>query len=218
MKKNMSPLYYDLLDKERRKVFEGLKSFQREAILAGGTALCLQIGHRLSFDFDLFLARELKKTDLRKLRRLFKIKEVRLNTSEQLNAVTAQDILITLDYYPYQPLFKKISTISLPLFFFKDIALDKALTIGRRALWRDYVDLFFLLKKEYITLKEIMNLAEKKFDIEFNPRLFLEQLTYFKDLKITKISWVKEKYSSKEIQEFFKKIAKDYTQSKLKRE
>lgn len=213
----MSHLYYDLLDKERRKTFESLRSFQKDATLAGGTALCLQIAHRFSFDFDLFLEREIKKTDLRKLRRLFKIKEVRLNTSEQLNVVTSENVFITLVYYPYKSLFKKVSTISLPIFSLKDIALDKAFTIGKRALWRDYVDLFFLLEKDYITLKEIVKLAEKKFDIEFNPRLFLEQLIYFRDLEVTKISWVKEKYSPKEIQEFLKKQIKDFKDKNITR-
>lgn len=206
----MFHLYYDLLGKVRRRTFESLGLFKKDAALAGGTALCLQIAHRLSFDFDLFLGREINKADLRKLRRLFKIKEVRLNTSEQLNVVTSENIFITLVYYPYKPLFKKVSTISLPIFSLKDIALDKAFTIGKRALWRDYVDLFFLLKKDYIILKEVVKLAEEKFDIEFNPRLFLEQLIYFKDLETTKISWVKEKYSLKEIQDFFKKQVKDF--------
>jgi hypothetical protein len=70
----MSRLRYDLLDKERMRVFKKLKALKREAILGGGTALFLQIAHRSSFDFDIFLERELKRADLLKLRRLFKNK------------------------------------------------------------------------------------------------------------------------------------------------
>ncbi|MCD6528304.1 nucleotidyl transferase AbiEii/AbiGii toxin family protein [bacterium] len=209
MKKNIS-LHYHLLDKDRKKVFLGLKFFGKEANLAGGTALCLQIGHRLSFDFDVFFQRELGRKDLRKLRRRFNIKEVKCNTSEHIKVVTFENVTIDLVYYPYRPLFKKIPTISLPLFSIKDIALDKADTIGRRALWRDYVDLFFLLKKEYISLEQIIKLAEKKFGVEFNPRLFLQQLIYFRDVQISKISWVEEKYSPYQIQNFLKKQVKDF--------
>jgi len=194
------------------KVFKRLKPFKKEAVLAGGTALFLQIAHRFSFDFDIFLKREIKRADLLKLKRLFKIKEVRLNTSQQLNVVTSENILITLVYYPYKPLFKKISTLSLSLLSIKDIALDKAFTIGRRALWRDYVDLFYLLKNNYIDFPEIIKLAEKKFDLEFNPRLFLEQLIYFKDLQIqiTKVSFIKGRYSPEEIKNFFREQVEDF--------
>lgn len=215
MKKNISLLHYNLLDKERIKVFEQLKPFKKEAILAGGTALLLQIGHRLSFDFDIFLKREIKRADLLKLKRLFRIKEVKLNTSEQLDVITSENILITLVYYPHKPLFKTVSTISLPLFSIKDIALDKAFTIGRRALWRDYVDLFFLLKKKYVSIFEVIELAEKKFNVEFNPRLFLEQLTYFEDLEIVKVTFLKEKYFPKEVKDFLKKQAEEYKKLKI---
>lgn len=210
-------LHYDLLDKERMRVFEKLKAFKKEAVLAGGTALFLQIAHRFSFDFDIFLKRELKRADLLKLRRLFKIKEVRLNTSQQLTVVTSKNILITLVYYPYRPLFGLVPTISLPLFSIKDIALDKAFTIGRRAIWRDYVDLFCLLKNGYIGFPEVVKLAEKKFDLEFNPRLLLEQLIYFKDLQIetTKISFIEKRYSPEEIKNFLKRQVDDFKKKNI---
>lgn len=206
----MLPLHYSLLDKSRQNTFAKLQSLKKEAVLAGGTALLLQIGHRSSFDFDLFLARKIKRDDLLKLKKLFKIKEIRLNTTDQLNAITADNILITLLYYPFKPLFKKINTTSLSLFSVKDIALDKACTIGKRAAWRDYVDLFFLLKHKHITIAQILKSAQKKFEVEFNPRLFLEQLIYFKDLEITKISFVKKQYMAYEIKNFLKKQVKDF--------
>ncbi|MCD6085777.1 nucleotidyl transferase AbiEii/AbiGii toxin family protein [bacterium] len=211
----MSPkkLQFELLDSQRQEVFNKLRPFRKEATLAGGTALCLQIAHRFSFDFDLFFERELTSKDLRKLKKLVKLKEVGLETSEQINAITIENISMNLVYYPYRPLFKKIQTFSLPLFSVKDIALDKAFTIGRRAMWRDYVDLFFILKNKIFTLKNLIKYAEKKFKLNFNPRLFLEQLVYFKDVEILKISYVNEKFSEKEIKKFLieevKKIKKN---------
>ena len=211
----MSPkkLQFELLDSQRQEVFNKLRPFRKEATLAGGTALCLQIAHRFSFDFDLFFERELTSKDLRKLKRLVKLKEVGLETSEQINAITIENISMNLVYYPYRPLFKKIQTFSLSLFSVKDIALDKAFTIGRRAMWRDYVDLFFILKNKIFTLKNLIKYAEKKFKLNFNPRLFLEQLVYFKDVEILKISYVNERFSEKEIKKFLieevKKIKKN---------
>lgn len=211
----MSQLHYDLLDRPRQGVFEKLKFLKKDAVLAGGTALFLQIGHRLSFDFDLFLEREIKRQDFLKLKKIFEIKEIRLNTSTQLNIITKEDILITLIYYPYKSLFEKASSISLSLFSVKDIALDKAFTIGRRATWRDYIDLFFILKKNYLDISEIIKLAEKKFGVEFNSRLFLEQLIYFNDLEIIKISFVKKEYGPQEIKNFLEQQVKNFKKSRI---
>jgi predicted nucleotidyltransferase component of viral defense system len=194
--------HFDILDSRQQGVFKELKSFKKEAVLAGGTALALQIQHRYSFDFDLFFERELSQKDIAKLRRLLKIKKIGLKTKKQINLIIDDDLLINLVFYPFKPLFKKLPTFSLPILSLKDIALDKAYAIGRRAVWRDYVDLFFLLKSNYVSLKQIMSGAAKKFGPEFNERLFLEQLTYFKDVEIVKISFFKEKFSSSEIKNF----------------
>ena len=210
----MSSIHLELLDKKRKIIFEKLKAFP-DATLAGGTALLLQIAHRRSFDFDLFLEREVKKEDLLRFKKKFKIKSVRVNTGDQLTVRTDQDIDITLVYYYYKPLFKKISTSSLPLYAVKDIAADKAHTIGRRAVWRDYVDLFFILKWGHTDILELIKLSEKKFGAEFNPILFLEQLVYFEDLEIPQISFIKEKYSPTEIQNFLKQQARKFKASAL---
>lgn len=51
----MTAIYLDLLNAERRKLFLKLKPLVKQgAVLAGGTALSLQIKHRYSFDVDLF--------------------------------------------------------------------------------------------------------------------------------------------------------------------
>lgn len=42
----------------------------------------------------------------------------------------------------------------------------------------------------------------KKFKPEFAPRLFLEQLTYYGNIKDFKIHFLKEEYKTEEIKEF----------------
>jgi len=203
----MSSIHLELLDKKRRKTFKGLKIFDEEGTLAGGTALALQIKHRLSFDFDIFLYREIKRKDFLKLEEAFGVKRTETNTSDQLTVTTRDGINVTLVRYYHSPLFEKVRTSSLPLYSVKDIAADKAFTIGRRAVWRDYVDLFFILKQNHSNIFELANLAESKFGAEFNPKLFLEQLVFFKDLQISKIDFVEKDYSPKEIQTFLEEQA-----------
>lgn len=198
----MLSIHLELLDKKRREAFEGLKIFKKEGTLAGGTALALQIKHRLSFDFDIFLYREIRRRDFLKIERAFGVKRTEISTSDQLTVTTNDGINITLVRYYHQPLFEKVQTSSLPLYSVKDIAADKAFTIGRRAVWRDYVDLFFILKQEHLDIFELTELAQSKFGSEFNPKLFLEQLVFFKDIQIAKISFVAEEHSPKEIQGF----------------
>lgn len=207
----MSSIHLELLDKKRLAAFNALGIFKDEGALAGGTALSLQIEHRHSFDFDIFLEREIKRKDFSQLKNAFEIRSTELSTPDQLTVVTVEGINITLLHCYYKPLFKKVQTISLPLYSIRDIALDKAFTIGRRAVWRDYVDLFFVLESGHINVLELVELSQKKFGVEFNPKLFLEQLVYFKDLQITKTSFIKESPSPKEIQHFLKDQARKFT-------
>ena len=189
----------EILDKKRKNVFLKLKVFKNLGYLAGGTALSLQIKHRHSFDFDIFFKKEIGNRERFLLRKNFKIKKTILNTSEQFSVITKDEVNITLVFYPYKNLFPLIKTQSIPLLSLKDIVADKAFTIGRRGTWRDYVDIFFILKEKKLSLAEIVKLGLKKFKEEFNEKLFLEQLIYFKDLGDFKISFIGKGYSEKEI-------------------
>ena len=57
----------------------------------------------------------------------------------------------------------------------------KAFALGRRAKWKDYVDLFFILR-DYYTIEEISIEAKKIFDQLFSEKLFREQLSFHKDI------------------------------------
>ncbi|PIU03643.1 hypothetical protein COT44_02015 [Candidatus Shapirobacteria bacterium CG08_land_8_20_14_0_20_39_18] len=92
-----------------------------------------------------------------------------------------------------------IKTEFLDLASVADISADKAITIGRRAVWRDYVDFFVLLKGKYYGISEIINFAKKKFKGEFNEALFLQQLTYFKDVEEAPVEFIGKSYSASEI-------------------
>lgn len=198
----MSLIHPEILDNTRKNVFRKLKAFKKLGYLAGGTALSLQLKHRHSFDFDIFLKKEIGSRERILLRKNFKIEKTILSTSEQFSAITKNGINITLVFYPYKNLFPLIKTQSIPLLSFKDIAADKAFTIGRRGTWRDYVDIFFVLKEEKLSLAEIVKLGLKKFKEEFNEKLFLEQLIYFEDLGEFQISFIGKEYSEKEIKNY----------------
>ena len=57
----------------------------------------------------------------------------------------------------------------------------KAYALGRRAKWKDYVDLYFLLR-DYYTLDQIVQKADSLFDQMFSGKLFRAQLAFHKDI------------------------------------
>lgn len=211
----MSKLYFEVFTEGEKKEFPKFKKFVKFGVLAGGTALALQIQHRRSYDFDVFFNQPLSKTLNQKAKNVFGKIRIINEFEEELTFVTPLDVKITFIYYPFLNLFPLISTFSINLFHWKDIALDKAYTIGRRAQYRDYVDLFFLLKEKKLSLEWIIKNANKRFEGLFSEKLFLEQLVYFKDLKVFPIEFLKSKYRIEEIQRFFKKTVSDYLKEKI---
>jgi len=153
--------------------------------LAGGTALALQIGHRLSVDFDLFRDEPITRSLFPRVERAFPFTAVPLvNNSDELTVVI-NGVKLTFLNYPFPVLDPFEIYEGLPLLSVREIAATKAYTIGRRGSYKDYVDLYFVLAEGHTTLPEIIANAEKKFGEGFNARLFLEQLVYLGDVQDT---------------------------------
>lgn len=143
--------------------------------LVGGSALALQIGHRLSVDLDFFSEHEFTPALLQKVRRVFPdvSVEVTLRAPEQLNLLI-NNIKTTFFHYSYPVIEPPTRYKEVPLASIREIAAMKALAVGKRLSYKDYIDWYFLLKERRVTFQEIIALAEKKFNGDFNDRLFLE--------------------------------------------
>jgi hypothetical protein len=121
--------------------------------------------------------------------------------TEQLN-VTIGDVKFTFYEYPF--------SIQSPIVFEKvlrmpeliDLAAMKAYALGRRSKWKDYVDLFFLLR-DHFTVEQISNRAIQIFDQLFSPKLFRVQLSYFTDINYSElIEFLVPAPSGEEIKQF----------------
>lgn len=212
----MSKIYLEILDKKRQAIFSRLSVFKNSGYLAGGTALALQINHRKSVDFDVFVEKPITGYLRKKINKVFGKQEFYINTSDQISFKTKGEIGVTFVWYYYPLLYPSIKTHFLNLASVDDIATDKAETIGRRAVWRDYVDIFFLLKKNIITLEKIMKLAKRKFQGEFVETQFLQQLPYFTDLIVTPMEYINKQYNEQEIKSFLEKQVEGYLKKRLK--
>ena len=85
------------------------------------------------------------------------------------------------------------------------IAASKAYALGRRATYKDYADLYFIVREKYCSLDSIIADAKKIYGDEFGKRLFLEQLVYLKDVKDMPISFLKKPVARSEVESFFRK-------------
>jgi hypothetical protein len=169
-------MHLEILSSEQLELLPILAQFKREYYLVGGTAIALHIGHRESIDFDLFKASSIRKKDLySKLKNLdYKVSFADYN---QVN-MNAKGVKITFFSFPYKvPVTCELNK-ALKFPDLLTLAAMKAFSLGRRAKWKDYVDLYFILKFHF-TLKEVSQKANEIFKDEFIEKQFIAQLGYF---------------------------------------
>jgi predicted nucleotidyltransferase component of viral defense system len=197
-------MHREVLTKRAAELYWSLSLFSG-FYLAGGTALALQIGHRISVDFDLFSDQDIERSLLPRVQRVFSdaasIAPL-INNSDELT-VLVDDVKITFLKYPFPTFDPFVIYDDVPLLSVCEIAATKAYTIGRRGAFKDYIDLYFILSEQHVTLTDIIDIAEKKFGFEFNSRLFLEQLVFLDDVEDTDIQFLKTSITGAELLSFF---------------
>lgn len=202
-------MHPEALTEAGAKLFPHLSRFSSDFYLVGGTALALQIGHRVSVDFDLFSDRELPRTLLQKIKRAFPATVIvpTINNPEQLN-VSMNGVKTTFFWYRYPPVAPLIEHQGVRMAAVPEIAVMKAFAIGQRGTYRDYVDMYFLLAENHATITGIFELAKKKYPGEFNERLFLEQLTYLDDVKEAAVQFLRDPIERQNIRAFLEEQVK----------
>ncbi|MCF6332151.1 MAG: nucleotidyl transferase AbiEii/AbiGii toxin family protein [Draconibacterium sp.] len=175
-------LYKETIEPGALKLIRDLQKeqFLESFLLAGGTSLALQIGHRKSIDIDLFSRNNFD------AQMLSAFLEEKYNFSEQyiykntlkgiINGVFVD--IITHNY----PLVDKPETKEgINLISIKDIAAMKINAIsGNGTRVKDFIDIFFIL--DILPISEIM----KCFSIKYKRRNefhAFKSLTYFNDIE-----------------------------------
>jgi len=127
-------------------------------------------------------------------------------TNEEYTFITD---MIKIKFYnfpfevPHENKFKNI--ISMPTLL--DLAAMKAYALGRRTKWKDYVDLYFILKYHY-SLHELCKRAAELFGDLFSEKLFRVQLSYFADIDYSElVIYVSESIDDDEVKENLKEIS-----------
>lgn len=153
-------------------------SLPRDAYMAGGTALALQLGHRTSLDFD-FYTKEHFETEriLAGIQSNFAQVKVE-NVAKDTLILGLDDVSFSLFYYPYSLIKPLVKFEGIYIASIEDIAAMKMIAISMRGKRRDFIDAFYLLKR--FSLDEIIRLTLKKYP-NYQPLVILKGLIFFAD-------------------------------------
>jgi hypothetical protein len=196
----------------------GLKSMQ-SFYLAGGTALALQLGHRVSADLDFFVPKDYEFSNLTdEIQNLDVNATIISQTSHHCELILGS---IKVDYlrerislrFPLKTVVSEGGTIQMadPV----DIGRMKLLSIASRGGKKDFIDLH-CLTWTLISLEELLTLVlEEQGTIRFNRLLFLKGLVDFEEaekeaqpIMLWEIDWNKVK---EDIGEEVKRIGRKWS-------
>jgi hypothetical protein len=153
---------------------------KRKAVLAGGTALALHIGHRESVDLDFFTCKTFRTesviSEIRETGKNFRI------LSEDDDHITAEieGVKVSLFRYEYRFVAAPETYAGISIAGIPDIAAMKIIAISQRGTKRDFVDAYYILREmPFHKVAESMVLLYGKERI--NPLLIGKALAYFAD-------------------------------------
>ncbi|HAZ60618.1 MAG TPA: hypothetical protein DCY89_03480 [Gammaproteobacteria bacterium] len=177
--------------------------------LAGGTGLALQLGHRISVDFDWFCAPEAFPRDLAP--RLYEL-DPSLQTLQD-KAGTFECLLggVKCSFFGFSPQFGPATDVlhDLPLAPVADIAAMKLIAVSQRGARKDFYDLHEVLR--HMKFRPItQRLAEMYSRPSPNPVHLAKSLVYFDDAEadpeprlLSEVQWVTvRRYFEAHVHEF----------------
>lgn len=176
--------------------------------------------HRLSEDIDLFCEKQevnpnLVETFLKTIGP--KLNVVKLKGTQMLGLVSFkliyqdhEELKVDFNYYPNPRIEKGAKFKNLEIDSVYDIAANKIHTIFMKPRLRDYIDLYFIFKKEQYDLNELIINSKAKFDWDIDRVNLVSQFLRAKDfLEETKaFPKMLVPFNPKEMEEFFLKLAK----------
>jgi len=195
-------MHPEILTEKQLAILPYLKDFNRKFYLVGGTAIALYLGHRHSIDFDLFCENPFAKNYV--YSRLNKVPFRKIKLLEDVDQIhfIINEVKMTFFHFPYPiPHYQKVSDIiSAPSLL--TLAAMKAFALGRRAKWKDYVDMYFILR-DYFTVSQIAAEAIIRFGDLFSEKLFRQQLAFHADINYSEpIEFLVPAPSEEDIKQF----------------
>ena len=202
-----------LLPRAKSLLLEMVEScpFLDNYVLVGGSALTLRLCHRKSEDLDFFTYED--SFDLKEIFeyiKRFKKKEIINQTNEQIDLLL-DGVKVTF-FNAKWGFLRPSKHDKFHLAILEQIAAMKVNALFLRAKYRDYYDLYFLVKKK-LGLRDIFKASE--YIVEgVTYKLFVTALLYIDDIEDNNIDYLepKEKITKEKIRDFFeKKLSEEIT-------
>jgi hypothetical protein len=179
----------------------------RDFQLVGGTALALQIGHRLSVDLDLFTPDiDFDAEHLWDVLKQDSVAEL-IRRKDNWMAMKLAGVKVDVLKYPYELLAPVVEEEGIRLVSKMDIAPMKLSAIVGRGTKKDFFDIFFLLRD--FSLHTMLELYTRKFRIN-NHFHVLKSLTYFEDAEPENDPVMLEKVTWKQVKKEMESQVREY--------
>ena len=183
------------------KMIDGC-DFLDKYVLVGGSALSLYLCHRKSEDLDFFTYDDsFDKREIFEYVKQFKNKEILNQTDEQIDLLLdgVKVIFFNAQWSFLKP--KKIEKFNMASL--ESIAAMKINVLFLRAKYRDYYDIYFLVKKS-MSLKKVFECSLDVLE-GINFKLFCVALLYTDDIEDDNIEYLEpiELLSKEQIRDFF---------------
>lgn len=182
----------------------GKSGLVKNAYLAGGSALALHFGHRVSIDFDFFTR---VKFDPLKLGKEFKkIGKFKQDLAKGISLIgTLNGIKLSYFEYNYPLIAETSEFLNVSIADISDIAAMKVVAIMDRGTKKDFVDLFELVNRGY-DIEKIFSFYQKKYGkLTNNIFSIIKGFQYFDDAEKTEMPQMIKKVSWREVKGFFAK-------------
>lgn len=188
-------------------------SIVKKSYLAGGTALALHLGHRISIDLDFFTPQIFNERTLAgELSQLPEYKEE--GTAWRTVWGKVANTKFSLFYYEYPLIKKTIPFAGIQMLSKEDIAAMKIHAIETRGTKRDFIDLYFLTKE--FTLEQMLKFYDQKYGtLEDHLYIILRSMNYFIDADMDDLPEMLLSASWEEIKEYFRKETHRLAEKKL---
>jgi hypothetical protein len=195
----------------------GKSGVLKDAYLAGGTALSLQLGHRISLDFDFFTRKKFDaKLVVQKLAHLPVHFELERTTEGTILGYVTQT-KFSLFLYTYPLLGSPQKFLGVNVASIKDIAPMKIAAVSDRGTKRDFIDLYCIIAVyKHCTLEEALRFYDKKFKLLHQNKLhILKSLIYFEDAEKERMPRMLKSVDWKDVKRFFETEVKRLSAAKI---
>jgi predicted nucleotidyltransferase component of viral defense system len=210
-----------ILDWNQKRILKQVGFLKKYGFyLAGGTAIALQFGHRTSKDLDFYTKKHFKNVDLvGEFRRIFKKEVTSIKRAPDTLFLKIRQTDLSFFRYPYELIRPFIPYLSVNLASAEDITAMKIEAIIERGTKRDFVDIYYSIKK--YGLKNVLGFVKEKYPETFNEYNCLHALGYFVDVeapqKDRKRIYLFENIEWKNIKEYISGEVKKYQLSLIKK-